>query len=223
MQKIKIKSNGQICFTDSSFNLTPGQEILVELDGIIEKANILCQKNCTKIKSDNTKEDEAKFLRLASEEDKALEERLKKIAANFLLKAKEKVSRHGLEMKILSADLSLDEKKLTFYFSATNRIDFRGLVSDMAGDFRKIIRLQQVGPRDEARFFGGFGKCGRELCCSKFFLDMDNISQDAASNENRNMKGAMFTGCCNKLMCCLSFENTKDAKAAPAKQNKKVL
>ena len=71
-------------------------------------------------------------------------------------------------MKILAADFSFDEKKLTFYFCAEGRLDFRSLVYDLAKSFNKIIRLQQVGARDEAKIYGGFGKCGRELCCRKF-------------------------------------------------------
>jgi cell fate regulator YaaT (PSP1 superfamily) len=113
-----------------------------------------------------------------------------------------------LEMKIVDADISFDEKKITFYFSSETRVDFRALVSDMVGSFRKIIRLQQVGPREETRMMGGIGRCGQELCCHRFIKDLDGMAAEmAAIADKGGQKLSKMTGCCGRLMCCLSYES----------------
>jgi len=203
---LKIPSTGQICKVESKLKLNPGQEVLVELESIIEPAIILCDKKNLNANSES-KEIRVKILRTITPEDLQFKEELAKKARKYLDESKAKVFRHGLEMKILEAELSFDEKKLTFYFSAEGRIDFRALVADMVGSFHKIIRLQQVGARDEAKLFGGFGKCGRELCCAKFLNNLESITLEMAEvQEIANTKPSKITGCCGKLMCCLSYE-----------------
>lgn len=209
--KIKINSTGQIFTATAEQELEPNQEVLVEIENVVEPAKVICQKSCPK----QEVTENCRFIRVLKEEDENTRSDLKKQANEFLNKAQEKVFRHGIEMKILDADLSWDQKKIIFYFSAPGRVDFRSLVADMAGDFRKIIRLQQVGARDEARLFGGFGKCGRELCCSKFLSDIEGVSGDVTeATENQGIKPSMLTGCCGKLMCCLAYEDnqSKDTK-----------
>ncbi len=204
MYKLKIPSTGQILEAESGLNLKPGQEILVELEGIVEQATIVCG-NCTK--ADGQTEISIKILRVLNEEDITIKKELALKAKAYLEEARAKVFRHGLQMKILDATLSFDEKKLTFYFSAEGRVDFRSLVSDMVGTFHKIIRLQQVGARDEAKLYGGYGKCGRELCCAKFLSNLESITLEMAEiQEVTNSKPSKITGCCGKLMCCLSYE-----------------
>jgi cell fate regulator YaaT (PSP1 superfamily) len=208
MTNVKINSTGQIWEVENSITLNPGQEILVEVEKLIEPAIVLCGKNCPKSNAAESEEKNAIFLRVLSDEDRHTKKELKKNAEGFIDEAKNKVFRHGLKMKILDADLSFDQKKLTFYFSADGRIDFRGLVADMAGDFRKIIRLQQISARGETKLFGGFGKCGRQLCCERFLNNLENVNSEMLEmQEGQNSKAAMYTGCCGKLMCCLSFEN----------------
>ena len=111
-------------------------------------------------------------------------------------------------MELMDAELSFDEKKLTFYFAAEGRVDFRSLVSDLASTFRKLIRLQQIGARDEARFLGGCGRCGQVLCCRRFLKgDLDSVTLEMAQLQGLAAMGtARVTGCCGKLMCCLKYE-----------------
>lgn len=211
MNKVKLKSSGQIYFINADKPVVIGTNILVDSDGIIEKGTIICNKKCPKEISKNDDDlEELIYIRIETENDAKHAQELKVLAQEYLEEAKKKVSRHGLDMKILDVNLSFDGKKLTFYFSASGRIDFRSLVADMAGDFRKIIRLQQIGARDEMRLSGGFGKCGRELCCTKFLNNLESISLDMAeSQDSKGIKPNMVTGCCGKLMCCLSFEGRK--------------
>jgi len=214
MPKIKISSTGQTYFIKSDLELKPGQDIVVEIDQILEAAKVVCDKNtCSKFENPRGAKDQSleqpaiKFLRVLTEEDLAFKQELVEKASELLPEAKLKARHHELDMKIVGAELSLDEKKITFYFSADGRVDFRALVADMVGSFRKIIRLQQIGPRDEAKTFGGFGKCGRELCCSKFLDNPESVTAEMAVLQDlSNMKSGKAIGCCGKLMCCLSFE-----------------
>lgn len=217
MFKIRIPSTGQIYQIDIPDKIKPCQGFLVEAEQIIERAVLLD----TKIDK-NEELPLANFQRLMSEDDFIHQKELKEKAKGYLEEAQSKIIRHNLNMKILDADLSYDEKKLTFYFCAEGRIDFRSLVADMVGSFRKIIRLQQIGPRQEARLFGGFGRCGRELCCWRFLANNDKISADmAAIQEIGGAKLSKMTGCCGRLMCCLSYEmeGVKDIKKE-AEKNK---
>lgn len=209
MYKIRIPSTNQIYTIDTEEKLKPHQEVLVEAEQIIEPAIVFCDKIRKQEMAGVT---QANFKRILMEEDREKKKQLKDKAQDFLQEAKAKATRHGLDIKILDADLSFDEKKLTFYFSADNRVDFRSLVADMVGTFRKIIRLQQIGPRDEARLYGGFGRCGRELCCHRFLANTEKVNSDlAVIQEIGGGKLQKMTGCCGRLMCCLSYE-TEDMK-----------
>lgn len=200
--RIKIQTTGQMAIVPEEYKI--GQELLVEADGITEPAIVLCEIDCPKISQEQKP---VTVIRVFTDQDKITQKQLKAQAESFLENARSKVFRHGLDMKILDADLSFDQKKLTLYFSAEGRVDFRALVSDMVGDFKKIIRLQQIGAREEAQHFGGFGKCGRPLCCATFLNDLDTVTLDMAEVQDAgSTKSPKLAGCCGKLMCCLSYE-----------------
>ena len=209
MKKInlRINSTGKI-YSYEAQDIKPNEAVLVETDQIVEEARVLDKPSSTAEAEEGT----GKILRTINAEDRRWCCTLKNQAREYVAEAQKKVIRHGLDMKILDADLSFDQKKLTFYFSAKGRVDFRGLVLDMAKTFYKLIRLQQVSSRDEAKYFGGIGKCGRELCCSKFLQDTEAIATEIAQSPELttgNMNKS--TGCCGKPMCCLSFEEGKSA------------
>lgn len=208
MVYVRFPSTGKICSFKTSLALNKDQQVLVETDQIIEEGLVV--KN-----PDVFEEGSGTILRKTTQEDQKILKSLKIKARSFLEEARKKTTRHGLQMQILDGDLSFDEKKLTFYFCAPSRIDFRSLVSDMVRSFNKLIRLQQVGARDEARYFGGIGKCGRELCCAKFLNNLESITLEMAQVQELATAGsAKLSGCCGKLMCCLAFEaqNYKEIK-----------
>ena len=118
----------------------------------------------------------------------------------------ELVTRHGLTMKLLMAEYSLDRSKLTFYYTADNRVDFRMLVKDLARLYRTRIEMRQIGVRDATKILGGFGVCGRELCCTSFLRKFSNISIKTAKGQNITMNPAKISGICGRLMCCLVYE-----------------
>lgn len=211
MKKIYLRfpTTGKICLYQSALDLKPHEVVLIDAEQIIEEGIVLERPK----EPAEIEEGLGKILRILTAEDQERRRELKKNARGLIFEAQKKADRHGLEMKILDADLSFDEKKLTFYFSAKARVDFRGLVTDLVKSYNKLIRLQQVGSRDEARFYGGIGKCGRELCCARFLKNLESITLEMAEIQELATAGsAKLSGCCGKLMCCLAFEaqNYKD-------------
>ncbi|MFA6492950.1 MAG: regulatory iron-sulfur-containing complex subunit RicT [Patescibacteria group bacterium] len=211
MKKIYIRfvSTSKICSYDDcdakgeATSLSPNQLVLVENDQIIEEGRVIEKPDSLS----DSEEGKGVILRVLTKDDRQQCLELKNNAREYIEEAQKKVLRHNLAMKILDADFSFDQKKLTFYFSANGRVDFRGLVLDMAKSFEKLIRLQQVGARDETKHFGGIGKCGREYCCAKFLNDTEEINLKMAKNQElSNINTSKLLGRCGKPMCCLSFE-----------------
>lgn len=217
--KIRVLSTNEILLVPND-SYKAGQELVVEQNGIVEPAVVLCDKNCKldKLAEENQ---EIKVLREFSEEDKALQKSLKEEILPYLAESQKKVFRHGLAMEILGGDFSFDKKKLTFYFKAENRVDFRSLVADMAGDFGKLIRLQQIGPREESTIIGGIGRCGRTLCCAEFLKNFDAINLKMSEFNEAGVKPTKNIGCCGRPMCCLVFEAENQAKIKIVKTKKK--
>ena len=110
-------------------------------------------------------------------------------------------------MKLIESEYTFDGAKLTFYFTADGRIDFRELVKDLASTFKTRIELRQIGIRDEAKFMGGLGVCGRPFCCSTFLPDFCQVSIKMAKEQNLSLNSSKISGACGRLMCCLRFEH----------------
>lgn len=119
---------------------------------------------------------------------------------------RERVLERGLEMRLGHVDMQLDGKKLVFFFTAENRVDFRGLVRDLAGRFRTRIELRQIGSRDDAQMQGGCGPCGRSLCCSTWMRGFDPVSIKMAKAQGLSLNPSKISGLCGRLMCCLKYE-----------------
>ncbi len=116
------------------------------------------------------------------------------------------VERLKLPMKLISAEYNLDGSRVTVYFTAEERVDFRELVRELAGRFRARVELRQVGPRDEAKIVGGYGRCGRPLCCGTFLSELAPVSMKMAKDQGLPLNPMKISGCCGRLMCCLSYE-----------------
>ncbi|HEY33315.1 MAG TPA: stage 0 sporulation family protein [Dehalococcoidia bacterium] len=119
----------------------------------------------------------------------------------------ELITEMKLPMKLLSAEYALDGKHLTFYFSAAERVDFRQLVRELAGRFKVRVELRQVGARDETKLLGGFGRCGRALCCASFLSEFAPISIRMAKEQSLPLNPMKISGLCGRLLCCLAYEN----------------
>jgi len=126
---------------------------------------------------------------------------------------REKVLQYGLKMKVSEAEWQFDRNKLTIYFTAEKRVDFRELVRDLARTFRTRIELKQIGVRDEAALLGGVGRCGRELCCSSWLRELKPVSLQLAKDQRLSLNPAQISGCCGRLMCCLTYEHESYVQA----------
>ena len=118
----------------------------------------------------------------------------------------EKIERHNPEMKLIDAEYTFDNSKILFYFTADGRVDFRDLVKDLAMVFRTRIELRQIGVRDEAKILGGYGICGRVLCCHSYLSDFAPVSIKMAKEQNLSLNPTKISGVCGRLMCCLKNE-----------------
>ncbi|MCX6808765.1 MAG: regulatory iron-sulfur-containing complex subunit RicT [Candidatus Berkelbacteria bacterium] len=209
---IKVRSDSRFYTADhGNLQLVVGDQVLFESDRCQEIAFVIApvtkqeeQKNI----DINGAVSKAVIIRRLNEKDLEHDKELKKEAVGFLTKCRQIVSKHNLPMELLDADLSFDNTKLTFYFSAPGRVDFRSLVSELASTFQKLIRLQQVGARDRARCVGGIGRCGQEFCCKRYLKgELESVSSDMAYDQNLAQMGPnRVTGACGKLMCCLKYE-----------------
>jgi len=118
-----------------------------------------------------------------------------------------KIAEHKLDMNLVDSEYSFDCSKLIFYFTAEGRIDFRELVKDLAKIFKTRIELRQIGVRDEAKIFGGYGSCGRELCCIKFLKEFEPVTIRMAKDQSLPLNPPKISGLCGRLMCCLGYEH----------------
>ncbi len=116
------------------------------------------------------------------------------------------IDKHRLKMKLVDVEYQFDCNKITFYFTAEKRVDFRELVKDLAAMFKTRIELRQIGVRDEAKRLGGFGICGKEQCCSSFLDAFDTISTQMARTQNLALNPQKISGNCGRLLCCLKYE-----------------
>ena len=146
-------------------------------------------------------------IRIATQSDIKANEENKKKEEEAIKICQQKVTEHKLEMKLIEAEYTFDLSKLTFYFTADGRIDFRELVKDLASTFRTRIELRQIGIRDEAKFMGGLGICGRPFCCCSFLPDFCQVSIKMAKEQNLSLNSSKISGACGRLMCCLKFEH----------------
>ncbi len=114
---------------------------------------------------------------------------------------------HGLAMRVSDAEWQWDRKKLTVYFTAEQRVDFRALVRELAGQYRTRIELRQIGVRDEAARLGGVGRCGREYCCSTWLAELPPVSLSLAKDQHLSLNPSQISGGCGRLLCCLRYEH----------------
>ena len=117
------------------------------------------------------------------------------------------IAKLGLPMKLLSAEYNLDGSRLTFFFTATERVDFRELLRELNSRFKIRVELRQLGPRDEAKLIGGFGRCGRPLCCMGFLTEFSPVSIRMAKEQDLPLNPMKISGVCGRLLCCLAYES----------------
>lgn len=146
-------------------------------------------------------------LRVASDADLRQARSMKKLSADARRQAAEKVKGAGLQMKISDAEWQWDRRKLTLYFTAEKRVDFRNLVRDLASLFKTRIELKQIGVRDEAKRLDGIGRCGRQYCSASWLPELRPVNLGVAKDQRLSLNPSQISGACGRLMCCLRYEH----------------
>ena len=147
------------------------------------------------------------ILRQATNEDRKIATQLRENEEDVRRTARDRVRQHNLPMKISDAEWQWDKRKLTIYFTAEQRVDFRALVRDLAGLFRTRIELRQIGARDEAKRLDGIGRCGRQLCIASWLPEGRPVSLSLAKAQGLSLNPVQISGPCGRLLCCLHYEH----------------
>ena len=211
--EVRFKGTRKAYYGYADLDLRPGQQVIVEADrgedlGEISAVGVIAERKCS---SSNggcaTPAPERRVLRLARNEEVTRASRLHGDEGRVRAQTRDLVAKHKLRMKVTEAEWQFDRNKLTIYFTAEKRVDFRELVRDLARTFRTRIELKQIGVRDEAAMLGGVGRCGRELCCSTWLPELKPVSLQLAKDQRLSLNPAQISGCCGRLMCCLMYEH----------------
>jgi cell fate regulator YaaT (PSP1 superfamily) len=202
---IRFKRVSKIYYFDPSgldFNIN--DMVVVETARGLELGQVvITPKDVTTIESP---EPLKPVLRKATPEDLKQVKDLEPKEKEAMVEGAKLVEKLNLPMKLISADYNLDGSRVTVYFGADERVDFRELVREIAGKLHARVELRQVGPRDEAKLIGGYGRCGRQLCCGSFLSELTPVSMKMAKDQGLPLNPMKISGCCGRLMCCLSYE-----------------
>ena len=147
-----------------------------------------------------------KIIKPATKKDLEVQKENEEKAKEALEFCKKEAKKLNLEMKLLAAEYTFDTSKLTFYFSAEDRVDFRDLVKILASNYKSRIELRQIGPRDEVKMYPNLGICGKETCCRSFLQDFEPVTIKMAKDQGLQINMPKLSGSCGKLMCCLRYE-----------------
>lgn len=202
---VRFRTAGKIYFfAPGKFNIKRGDHVIVETARGIEYGRVVSDPK--DVKDEEVVQPLKPVIRVATEQDrKTVEKNHQKEKEAFKI-CKEKIKKHGLEMKLIDAEYTFDNNKVLFYFTADGRIDFRELVKDLAAVFKTRIELRQVGVRDETKILGGIGICGRTLCCHSYLSEFIPVSIKMAKEQNLSLNPTKISGVCGRLMCCLKNE-----------------
>ena len=202
---VRFRTAGKIYFfSPAKLNIKKGDKVIVETARGVEFGSVVM--NPKDVEDDEITQPLKSVIRVATEEDKRIEERNKEKEKEAFEICLEKIRKHGLEMKLIDAEYTFDNNKVLFYFTADGRIDFRELVKDLAAVFRTRIELRQIGVRDETKIRGGIGVCGRPLCCHTYLSEVAPVSIKMAKEQNLSLNPTKISGVCGRLMCCLTNE-----------------
>ena len=202
---VRFKENGKVYFFDpAGLDIQRGSYVIVDtarglecgyaVQGSHDESSEKTVKPLKAVERVATKQDIEKMKQNRLDEKKAFDICL------------EKIEKHKLEMKLIDVEYTFDRSKVLFYFTADGRVDFRELVKELASIFRTRIELRQIGVRDESKLMGGVGVCGQPFCCSRFLSDFTPVSIKMAKEQGLSLNPTKISGCCGRLMCCLSYE-----------------
>jgi len=203
---VRFKDSGRTYYFDpGNLNLRRGEMVVVDTVHGPELAKVVYEQ--FELTDEELVGDIKMVLRRADQKDFSNPAMQQKDYDDILERCKQKIKDHNLPMRLVKAEYNFYCSRLTFYFTADQRVDFRLLVRDLARTFKTRIELRQIGPRDEAKLLGGIGGCGRSLCCSTFLPDYTRVSIKMAKDQDLPLNPSKISGVCNRLLCCLSYEH----------------
>jgi cell fate regulator YaaT (PSP1 superfamily) len=212
---IRFRPAGRIYYFDpQGRSYTTGQFVIVETVRGVEAGRVVIASK--KLPESELSDPLKPVLRLANEDELRMMLSFKSKEKDALVQCQQHVQQHQLPMKLVEAEYTFDGSRLTFYFTADERVDFRALVRDLAATFRTRIELRQIGARDQAKLQGGIGPCGKTLCCSSWISEFGVVSIKMAKEQDLPLNPSKISGVCGRLLCCLSYENENYIQAKQA-------
>ena len=202
---IRFRNAGKIYyFGPGKLQLKAGMHAIVETARGVEMGTVMTDPR--EVSEETVVQPLKPVIRIATEQDEKQAEKNRQKEKEAFKICREKIAKHKLDMKLVEAEYTFDNNKLLFYFTADGRIDFREPVKDLAAVFRTRIELRQIGVRDETKIMGGYGICGRQLCCHTFLSEFAPVSIKMAKEQNLSLNQTKISGVCGRLMCCLKNE-----------------
>lgn len=202
---VRFRKSGKVYyFAPDNLPIKKGDHVIVETARGIEYGLVVLGPK--EVTEDKVVQPLKSVIRIATPEDDEISIENETKEKNAYRICLEKISKHGLNMKLIDSEYTFDRNKLLFYFTADGRIDFRELVKDLASIFRTRIELRQIGVRDETKMLGGIAICERPLCCHSYLSDFAPVSIKMAKEQNLSLNPSKISGVCGRLMCCLKNE-----------------
>jgi len=203
---IRFKRAGKVYYFDpAGIELEAGDYAVVKTSRGLELGHVVISPD--QVEASELTEPLRPVVRKAEPEDIARAEELEAKAEEALIECGKLIGELQLPMKLLTAEYNLDGSRVTLLFSAAERVDFRELVRRLTSQLKVRVELRQVGSRDEAKLVGGFGRCGRPLCCASFLSEFSPVSIRMAKEQDLPLNPMKISGACGRLMCCLGYES----------------
>lgn len=202
---VRFTKAGKIYYFDpGDWHVEVGMRVIVETAQGVECGEIAVATKM--VPEEDVVQPVRRIVRVATEEDISSINEARQSEKDAFQTACEYARRLGLEMKVVDAEWTFDKQKLVFYFTADERVDFRELVKELASCFKTRIEMRQIGVRDQSKMLGGYGVCGRALCCTTWIGDFEPVSIRHAKDQDLSLNPGKISGVCGRLKCCLRFE-----------------
>lgn len=202
---LRFKPTGKIVqYTANGLALYRGEKCVAESESGVEMATVVLASHAVDVQAEQ--HDLKPVLRKATMDDFEQAEARSQGAKDAFALCRRRIQEVDLPMKLVSVDFTLDGQKAIFYFTAADRVDFRSLVRYLASALQVRIEMRQIGPRDETKKLGGYGVCGRPLCCATFLTEFAPISVRMAKEQGMALNPSRISGVCGRLKCCLAYE-----------------
>jgi cell fate regulator YaaT (PSP1 superfamily) len=203
---VRFKEAGRVYYFDGGgFDLQVGNYVVVDTSHGQEIGRVVISPD--QVIVSEIKESLKPILRIAGSEDLERAEELKKRAAELILEARQEAERDSLDMRVVGGDYSLDGSQMTFYYTAEDRVDFRGLAKEFSSRLDIKVQFLQVGDRDRAKMVDGIGRCGERLCCASWLTTFPTVSIRHAKDQDLPLNPSKLSGACGRLLCCLTYEH----------------